>query len=99
MKLLRWLANLIKKFPMKSIFITIIMIALLTIGVQNIFMATGDDTLVKTDTDVYQDNQMIEEEFGGEGIIVLYESDNFLIKYNLKLINVLKQELKTKISI
>src|SRR5690625_2319501 len=95
MKLLRWLANLIKKFLMKSIFITIIMIALLTIGVQNIFMATGDDTLVKTDTDVYQDNQMLEEEFGGEGIIVLYESDNLLTPDNLKHMKGLEEELKT----
>src|SRR5699024_7870546 len=71
-------------FPMKSIFITMIIVILLAVGVKDVFMATGNDTLVEPSSDVYQDNLMLEEEFGGESIIVLYESKNLLTPDHLK---------------
>ncbi|MFD1606462.1 MMPL family transporter [Oceanobacillus luteolus] len=81
--MLKRIASLLQNFPIKSIFITIIIVILLVIGVKNVHMATGNDTLVKSSTDVYQDNLMLEEEFGGESVIVLYESDNLLTPENL----------------
>ncbi|TRM11742.1 MMPL family transporter [Lentibacillus cibarius] len=93
MKLLNWVAKLLRIFPMKSIFITIIIIILLATGIPNVFMATGNDTLVEKNTDVYQDNQMLEEEFGGESIMVLYESDNLLTPNHLEHMKGLENEL------
>lgn len=93
------LAMLLRKFPMKSIFISIIVIVLLVTGVRKVFMATGNDTLVKTNTDVYQDNVMLEEEFGGESIIVLYESENLLTPNNFAHMKGIENTLETSDSI
>ena len=84
MTMLKRLAKVLRNFPMKSIFITMIIVILLAVGVKDVFMATGNDTLVEPSSDVYQDNLMLEEEFGGESIIVLYESNNLLTPDHLK---------------
>src|SRR5690625_3266814 len=99
MKILNRIAKLLKNFPVKSIFITVIVVVLLVFGVRNVFMATGNDTLVKTDSDVYRDNQMLEEEFGGESVIVLYESDNLLTPVHLEHMKELENTLQTTDSI
>lgn len=97
--MLNKLVKLLTKFPIKSIFITIIVVILLVFGVRNVFMATGNDTLVKTSTDVYQDNLMLEEEFGGESVMVLYESDHLLTPENLAHMKGLEDTLQTSDSI
>ncbi|KXH87518.1 MMPL family transporter [Sporosarcina sp. HYO08] len=97
--MLKRLASLLQKFPMKSIFITVIVIILLASGVRNVRMATGNDTLVNSSTDVYKDNVMLEKEFGGESIIVLYESDQLLTPENLAHMKGLENALKTNDSI
>ncbi|WP_077704340.1 MMPL family transporter [Virgibacillus dokdonensis] len=84
MNMLKRLAKVLSNFPMKSIFIMMIIVVLLAVGVKDVFMATGNDTLVEPSSDVYQDNLMLEEEFGGESIIVLYESENLLTPDHLK---------------
>lgn len=82
--MLNRLVKLLTNFPMKSIFITIVVVIVFTFGVRNVYMATGNDTLVKADTDVYEDNEMLEKEFGGESVIVLYESNDVLTLEHLK---------------
>lgn len=99
MNILRRLAKLLANFPMKSIFITLIIVALLLFGVRSVFMATGNDTLVKSNTDVYQDNLMLEDEFGGESIIVLYESENLLSPETLAHMKGLESALQSSDSI
>lgn len=84
---------------MKSIFITLIIVVLLVFGVRNVFMATGNDTLVESNTDVYQDNLMLEDEFGGESIIVLYESENLLTPQTLAHMKGLESALQSSDSI
>lgn len=97
--MLRMLAKLLTKFPMKSIVITVIVVVLLVFGIRNVFMATGNDTLVKSNTDVYKDNLMLEKEFGGESIIVLYESDQLLTPNVLRNMKGLEGALQTSDSI
>lgn len=84
MKMLKKLGHVLSSFPMKTIFITIIIVVLLAVGVKGVFMATGNDTLVESDSDVYLENLMLEKEFGGESIIVLYESENLLTPAHLE---------------
>lgn len=62
-------------------------------------MATGNDTLVKSSTQVYENNMMLEREFGGESIIVLYEAENLLTPDNLKHMKGLENILQTNHSI
>ncbi|PKR77363.1 hypothetical protein CEY16_11575 [Halalkalibacillus sediminis] len=82
--MLKKIAKVLSKYPIKSIFFTVIIVILLAVGVKGVFMATGNDTLVEPSSTVYQDNLMLEEEFGGESIIVLYESENLLTLENLE---------------
>lgn len=70
------LTRLLIRRPVKSVFVSLLVVVALLTGVQFIEMATGNDTLVKSDTKVYQDNEMLGEEFGGESIIVLFEADD-----------------------
>src|SRR5690625_5191230 len=97
--MLKRLSKLLTKFPVKSIASIIIVVVLLVFGVRNIFMATGNDTLVKSSSDVYKDNLMLEEEFGGESIIVLYESEKLLTPEVLANMKGLENTLQTKGSI
>ncbi|MTW88249.1 MMPL family transporter [Virgibacillus dakarensis] len=99
MDILKRLAKLLTNFPMKSIFISLIIVVLLVFGVRNVFMATGNDTLVESNTDVYQDNLMLEDEFGGESIIVLYESENLLTPETLAHMKGLESALQSSDSI
>src|SRR5699024_1307615 len=99
MDILKRLAKLLTNFPMKSIFISLIIVVLLVFRVRNVFMATGNDTLVESNTDVYQDNLMLEDEFGGESIIVLYESENLLTPETLAHMKGLDSALQSSDSI
>jgi predicted RND superfamily exporter protein len=99
MNILKRLAKLLTNFPMKSIFITIGIVVLFVFGARNIFMATGNDTLVESSTDVYQDNLMLEDEFGGESIMILYEAENFLTPDTLAHMKGLENALQNSDSI
>lgn len=76
MRVLKTIANRIVKNPIKVITITIVAILLFAIGAQQVEMATGNNTLIEEDTKVYQNNLTLEQEFGGESVIVIYEADN-----------------------
>lgn len=54
------------KNPLKIILMTVLLVAILAIGVQNVNMATSNDTLVSRDSDVFQESLALEREFGGE---------------------------------
>src|SRR5699024_5763246 len=95
------LAQLLMKHPIKSIVITIIVIIMIGVGVRNIYMATGDDTLVGADTEVYKENKQLEEHFGGESIVVVYETESepLLTPDHLQHMQGLEKELSAKDSV
>jgi len=84
MNILSKLSKVLSRFPIKTILIALIIVILLAVGVRNVFMATGNDTLVNSDTNVYKDNLKLEEEFGGESILVLYEAEELLTPSHLE---------------
>ncbi len=97
MFILKRLSSLLKKKPVKTILFTVLLIVVLAVGAQNVEMATGNDTLVSSESDVYQDNLALEKEFGGESIIVMYESDDqksLLAIDNLEHMEGLEQQLE-----
>ena len=65
----------IEKTPFKTLFITMIVFAVMVTGAIKINMATGSETLVKTDNQAYISNYAMENEFGGDAIMVLLEGD------------------------
>ena len=74
MRIVKRLSIYLMKHPMKIMLISLISIIVFAVGARNVEMATGNDTLVSSESDIYKDNQQLEEEFGGESIIILYES-------------------------
>src|SRR5699024_979491 len=66
----------IVKYPISVLTIMIVVILLFAVGAQQVELATGYNTLIEEDTEVYQINKTLEQEFGGESIIVLYEAAN-----------------------
>ena len=74
-KLFSKVGSRIEKIPFKILFITIIIFAIMITGVIKVNMATGSETLVKSDNGVYISNYAMEQEFGGDAIMVLLEGD------------------------
>lgn len=74
-KLFSKIGSRIEKTPFKTLFITIIIFVIMIVGAIKINMATGSETLVKTDNDAYISNYVMEQEFGGDAIMVLLEGD------------------------
>ncbi|WP_251041052.1 MMPL family transporter [Bacillus sp. ISL-45] len=72
--MLNILGSLMSKHPVKIMLLTIMSAVLLAAGASNVQMATGNETLVSTESVVYKSNQQLEEEFGGESIIIVYEA-------------------------
>lgn len=99
MNVLERLAHVLRRFPVKSIFVMLIIVVLLAIGVKDVFMATGNDTLVEPGSEVYRENLMLEKEFGGESIIVLYESENLLTPAHFEHMQGLEDALQNNESI
>ncbi|MBO8156877.1 MAG: MMPL family transporter [Bacillaceae bacterium] len=93
----RFLSVLITKRPIKVIFITLILIGFMIVGVSQVFMATGNETLIDPGTRVFQENELFESEFGGESIIVMFEGDypeNLLSVENLRKLKDLEEKLQ-----
>ena len=72
----KWISNIIKNRPVKTLLITILIFTLMITGATQIRMATGNETLVKTTSDAYKSNLSMEKDFGGDSIIVLFEGKN-----------------------
>lgn len=97
MFILKKIARLLSSRPLKTMLIIMLLIAVMAVGAQHVNMATGNDTLVSSESDVYQENLALEQEFGGESIIVMYESDNrqnLLTVDNLEHMEKLHQQLE-----
>lgn len=74
-KLFSKVGSRIEKTPFKMLFLTIIIFAIMITGAIKVNMATGSETLVKTDNDAYISNYAMEQEFGGDVIMVLLEGE------------------------
>lgn len=92
-----WLSQLLTRRPMQTILITSLILTVMTAGAFKIVMATGNETMIDEETPVFQDNQALESEFGGESIIVLHEgqkTEDLMSVENLKKM----KELETKLN-
>ena len=95
-KLFFKIGRLIEKSPFKVLLTSLLIFAVLITGAIKVNMATGNETLVKSDSDAYISNHNMEEVFGGDAIMVLLNgnsSDLFSNENIEKLWNV-EQRLK-----
>lgn len=91
-----WLSRLLTGRPIQTILITTLILAVMTAGAFKIVMATGNETMIDEETSVFQDNQALESEFGGESIIVLHEgqkTEDLMTVGNLKKMKELESKL------
>ncbi len=95
-KLFQRIGQRIEKSPIKVLLISIIVFAILITGVVSVRMATGNETLLMTDNEVYKSNYAMEDSFGGDSIIVLFEGDEekLLEQNNLQKMWNVEQRLK-----
>ena len=86
----------IEKTPFKVLFLSILIFAIMIAGAIKVNMATGSETLVKTDNDAYISNYSMEESFGGDAIMVLFEGEkeNLLQHDNMEKMWNVEQRLK-----
>ena len=95
-KLFSKIGSRIEKTPFKVLFVTIIIFAIGITGGIKVNMATGSETLVKTDNDAYVYNYAMENEFGGDSIMVLLEGqqEDLLSLDNMEKMWKVEQRLK-----
>lgn len=72
---MRILGSFITKRPVIIAFIFLIVLIVLIAGATKMKLATGNETLMGTNSAVYKDNQKLESYFGGESIILLNTSE------------------------
>ncbi len=75
-KIFSSLGSLIERKPFKSLLLTLLVVAGMVAGASQMRMATGNETLVQVDNPVYISNQAMEETFGGDAILVLFDADH-----------------------
>lgn len=75
-KLFSKIGKLIEKSPFKVLLVSLLVFAIMITGAIKINMATGDETLVKTSSQAYISNHNMQEEFGGDAIMVLLQGDS-----------------------
>lgn len=94
MKIFNIIGKRIEKTPFKVLLASILVFALLIAGAIKVSMATGSETLVDVDSDAYISNNIMEKNFGGDSILVLFEGeeeDLLSINHIEKMWNVEKQ--------
>lgn len=95
-KIFSYLGSLIERKPFKSLLLTLIVVAGMVAGASQMHMATGNETLVQIDNPVYISNQTMEETFGGDAILVLFEAEseeNLLSVENIQKMYSIEQRL------
>lgn len=75
-RLFNFIASLVERRPFKTLFLTLLIVVAMVAGATQLRLATGNDTLVQTDNPVYISNVEMEETFGGDAILVLFEAEN-----------------------
>lgn len=90
-----WLSRGVLKKPVRTVLVAALLLVALVTGVLRIFMATGNETFIKSNTDAYRNNAVLEETFGGENIVVLFtgSTDNLLTIENLYLLENIENKL------
>lgn len=93
-KKMKKLTELIIRWPVKVIMVTLFIVAILAIGVTNITLKTGNDTLISDKTDIYIDNEAYQNEFGRDPIILIFTEDQRFDPETIKLMNRLQTDIK-----
>ncbi|MDD4642844.1 MAG: hydrophobe/amphiphile efflux-3 (HAE3) family transporter [Erysipelotrichaceae bacterium] len=75
-KIFNNLGSLIERKPFKSLILTLMVVAVMIAGASQLRLATGNETLVQVDNPVYISNQAMEDSFGGDAVLILFEAND-----------------------
>ncbi|MDD2592235.1 MAG: hypothetical protein PHN21_05435, partial [Erysipelotrichaceae bacterium] len=75
-KIFNYLGSLIERKPFKSLLLTLMVVAVMIAGASQLRLATGNETLVQVDNPVYISNQAMEDSFGGDAVLILFEAND-----------------------
>lgn len=92
--IMRKIANFLMKYPVKTMIGMVVLILVSLVGITQIELKTGNDTLVSDDTEVYLDNEAYQSEFGQDPIIVIYENEDPFSKESIDFIYALDQGIE-----
>lgn len=96
-KLFKWIGSLIERKPVKTLLATIVIFVILIAGVSNMKLATGNETMVQGDNEVYISNKQMEDSFGGDSILILFTDktqENLLSYENMQKMWDVEQQFK-----
>lgn len=91
------LNKILGNWPFKVLFVTTVIIALLAIGITNVNLSTGNETLIDETSDLYADNLEYQTIFGTDPIILVVENEDVesLVSYtSLEVINNLNSNIE-----
>ncbi|MFP4457694.1 MAG: hydrophobe/amphiphile efflux-3 (HAE3) family transporter [Clostridia bacterium] len=74
-KLFSKLGKIIDSSPIKVLLLTLLVFGIMFVGARDISFSTGNETIVEVDNPIYINNQQMEETFGSESILVLFEGE------------------------
>jgi hydrophobe/amphiphile efflux-3 (HAE3) family protein len=86
-KIFNYIGSLIERKPFRSLIVTLLVIVGMLAGVSQMRLATGNETLVQVNNSVYISNQTMEDSFGGDSILILFEAENKDTLLNVENIN------------
>lgn len=75
-KIFEKIGHMIENHPFKVLLTALVVVLAMLVGAVNIYMATGNDTLVDSETEVYKQHEEMEETFGGDSILVVFEASS-----------------------
>ena len=86
--------SLVFKHPVWVLMMMLLLLVVSLIGVTGVSLSTGNSTLVKEDSQTYIDNDLYQNEFGGETIVLHLEPSNDLLGLDtIKLLNDIEEDL------
>lgn len=71
----KFLNIIIYKWPLKTLFIVMIIVISMAVFITNISLSTGNETLIDPKTDTYQDNFQYQEAFGTDPIMIVFDGE------------------------
>lgn len=74
-RIFRSIGTLIKNHPVKVLLITLAAFVLLATGVAQVRLATGNETLVSSESEAFLSNKAMEETFGGDSVLILFKDN------------------------
>lgn len=89
---MKYIIALILKYPIKTMITTSILLVGLFVGVTNISLKTGNDTLISDTTDLYQDNEAYQTAFGKDPIIIIFDQDSLYDQQTLAFMYEIQKE-------